>query len=689
MLPSTSGSLRRFSSQPALQDLLSGGGIGPASRASTAGIGGPAVVPTRVFSPIPGGPSSSPTLSVPGLSPHRSWLAGVVKHRDDLHLLLAALLFMAFVVVTDSEKLASFKKQMLSALLHHAGWGKQAIQAQMQRMLRVPLVSSSTTSASAAFSSMASPVTPSSALAAASRRHALTHTLHPNAGMIFQFDSMCLDLIGRDLLPALREPLPGQQTEVALQQMQEQVDQEEAQSQQEEEKGDERKAAAASAAEDEEMKHADESEEADEEAEAEEEEKAEASATAARIRKGAPPVKRPPRRVRKVQAAQAKGKAQAKKAAAAGGSGSAGKTKGKRRTRRMDLEHPAEEEEEDEHAPHHAASTAGGGGRRLRSAGIAEEEEEPSPSRTSSRSRSRHNSPAAAAGSNSHSPSVAPKALSARLPVHALQLESMPRPQAVVRATGAVGSTVPAGANVTVAPPGVSSFAPVSSSTRSHSTPQSSPTATTTTPMLSSPTSSSPRLSQLMSWMSDTGRSVFSSFGWQAPASAATRSASAAAALPLHPLGSPVERSNSPSDVVPPPSKRPRRGRSTDSAGSSADSSASPAAASGRSPRQAQAQALATTASFSLHSPPKHPPTVARAASQRTRSTRGTSSAAASAPGAGLPPLPPISAPAVDARTLRGGVPPRGQKRPLAQTSSSDDDAAMPPPAPRRSTRKH
>lgn len=42
------------------------------------------------------------------------------------------------------------------------------------------------------------------------------HTLHPNANMIYQFDAICLDLIGRDLLPLLSRHLPGEDTDVSL-----------------------------------------------------------------------------------------------------------------------------------------------------------------------------------------------------------------------------------------------------------------------------------------------------------------------------------------------------------------------------------------------------------------------------------------------------------------------------------------
>lgn len=226
-----------------------------------------------------GRPLSSP-LPVGALtvSPHRAWVSGLIRHRDDLHLFLAALLFMAFVHVTDSEKLSAFKRQMLTALLHHAGWGKQAIQKQMQRLLRVPTVATGTTSAATAFSQVSTPITPSNAMHALVRQKPAMHQLHPNANMIYQFDAICLDLIGRDLLPLLSEPVPGQQTD------QLQAERDERNRQEEEHKHAEDA-----------MEDGDTAEDEEEEEQEEDVQSDESDAAAHRARR-APPVKRPPRR---------------------------------------------------------------------------------------------------------------------------------------------------------------------------------------------------------------------------------------------------------------------------------------------------------------------------------------------------------------------------------------------------------
>lgn len=147
-------------------------------------------------------------------SKHRLWIAGLLKHRDDLHMLMLSVLFMAFVHVTDSEKLAALKKHMLSTLLQHAGWGKQKIQEQMHKLLRVPTMSTGTTSGAAAFSETATPLSPN-----AQQRHrnqkspASAHALNPNSSMIYMFDSMCIDLIDKDVLPLLSSKVPGDELE--------------------------------------------------------------------------------------------------------------------------------------------------------------------------------------------------------------------------------------------------------------------------------------------------------------------------------------------------------------------------------------------------------------------------------------------------------------------------------------------
>lgn len=215
VLPTTDkGGLQRFSSHPQSNE-------SSPIKQTTLSLPGSLMLETTSSCPVSPHPSPTGTARNNNIgdtnisSPHRAWIASLIKHRDDLHLFLTALLFMSFVHTTDSEKLATFKRQMLTGLLHEAEWGKQAIQKQMQRMLRVPTVSSSHTSNAAVFASVASPPTPSSALAQASKRHRLAHTLNPNAGMIYQFDAMCLELISRDLLPSLSRPLPGQEVQEA------------------------------------------------------------------------------------------------------------------------------------------------------------------------------------------------------------------------------------------------------------------------------------------------------------------------------------------------------------------------------------------------------------------------------------------------------------------------------------------
>lgn len=651
LLP-VSQSLRRFSSQPPLAAAAGGAdlcveGFSGMSPAMASAIGS-SCPPSPLALGLVGGPHSSP---------HRNWLVGVIKHRDDLHLFLASVLFMSFVHVTDSEKLSAFKKQTLTALLHHAGWGKQRIQAQMHRMLRVPTVSSGTTSGAAMFSSMTSPITPSSALANTSRRHTMSHTLHPNASMIYQFDSLCLNLIERDLLPALRDRVPGSEEQYT----------------EEEQARDE----AARAREDEEQDDAAESKE-DLLFDGEEDNGAESSAgdeesdasARSRIRRGAPRVKRLPRRSQ-----HSKGKDK-----------SAGKTKSGKK----------------------AGRSGGKGGskakanlsRRLRSSGAADETDDQGTGASAAADTSMHQTPSA----SSNSPSM-PKTLTSRLP-HSLNLDAMPltKPRAKFRSPAAAPTTVGA----THAPSAAVSSSSASSAaaaavSRHASQHRGSPAATvgsstipasalpassphrsgSVTPMQITPSSAaspsngttgagasftptvlaSPRWTAAVAWVSGLFQPASSS-----AAAASTQAASSSSAAAAAPASSALEE---------PTAKRQRRQASPARGASASSGPHLRGAGTGRPPPgpisapPQSSPTLRSSASFSFDHPA--PVAAAAAAAPSSRSTRHRpAAAAASSSSSSASPMDVVSPPA-----------------PMPSRASSSRPAQITAPAPGRASRSH